>query len=240
MPKPIQIDRETINQLYHIDNLKMNDVAQRLGVCKDTIRRNMRLLGIPPKTPNVYRKGQDTRIIAMLSQARELYYNKEHSFGEVYRELGISFYALKRLFTENNLQLRNSSEAIKLAYRKYPQMGFKTGNMHPRYNGYRTYETKTGYVRVYKPSHHRSGINGYVFEHILVWEDTHKIPLPEGWTVHHLNGIKNDNRPENLAGMSSRAHSQVLAEKAQRIKVLENRIKELEQSLLEATKMNLP
>jgi len=240
MPKPIPIDKNTLNHLYHTENLKLREVADRLGVCKDTIRRNMRLYGIPPKTPEVYRKGQDNRIIVMLPKAKELYYDKELSFGEVCQQLSISFYTLKRLFDDNGLKLRTSGEAIKLAYHKYPQMGYKTGDMHPRYNGYRTYETRTGYVRVYKPDHHRSGVNGYIFEHILVWEDAHKIPLPEGWTVHHLNGIKNDNRPENLVGMPSRAHSQVLAEKAKRIKVLENRVMELEQSLLDATKMNLP
>jgi hypothetical protein len=231
MPTPILIDKDIIKQLYHNDNLKLSEVAERLGVCKDTIRRNMRRHNIPPKTPEVYRKGQDNRVIAMLPRAKELYYDKNMSFGEVCQQLGISFYTLKRLFLDNDLKLRNTSEAIKLAYSKYPQMGFKKGDMHPRYNGYRTYETRTGYIRVYKPDHPRSGINGYVFEHILVWEDNHGVALPEGWTIHHLNGIKDDNRPENLVGMTIRAHSQVLNEKAKRIRLLETKVNELEQLL---------
>ena len=153
MPRPIPIDKNTLNQLYHTENLKLREVADRLGVCKDTIRRNMRLYNIPPKSSDVYRKGQDTRIIAMLPQAKELYYKKKQSFGEVYQTLGISFYALKRLFTENNLQLRSSGEAIRLAYSKYPRMGYQAGNKHPRYNGYRTVDTRSGYVRVFKKDH---------------------------------------------------------------------------------------
>ena len=240
MPKPIQIKKETINQLYHINNLTMRKVAQRLGVCKDTIRRNMRLYGISPKPSEIYRKGQDTRIIAMFPEAKRLYFEEQKPFGEVCQTLGIAFYTLQRLFIDNNLQLRNSGEVSKLAYSNHPTMGFPKGIRHHRFNGHRATKNTGGYILEYKPEHPRATKNGYIGQHILVWEDTHKISLPEDWTVHHLNGIKNDNRPENLAGMPSRAHSQVLAEKAKRIKALENRVKELEYSLLEATKMKLP
>jgi predicted HTH domain antitoxin len=240
MPEKIHIDKEAIIQLYLRDNLKMHEVAQKLNVCPDTIRNNMRLYGIPPKSPEIYRKGQDNRIIAKLPRAKELYYENKTSFGEVCQILQMSFYALKRLFTENNLQLRSSGEAIRLAYSKHSKMGFKKGDGNPRFNGYKTHVDRTGYVRVYKPDHPKSGVNGYVFEHILAWEDAHGIPLPDDWTVHHLNGIKHDNRPENLAGMPSRAHRYILAEKAKRIRLLENKVRELGKTLLEASRMKIP
>lgn len=81
-----------------------------------------------------------------------------------------------------------------------------------------------GYVMVYKPDHPRAshGIRaGWVFEHILVWEQSHNQPLAEGQVVHHLNGIKSDNRIENLIALTSRKHSTVLAAKAKRIQELE-------------------
>jgi len=37
-----------------------------------------------------------------------------------------------------------------------------------------------------------------VFEHILVAEELLRRYLVEGETVHHINGIRDDNRPENL------------------------------------------
>jgi len=238
MPKQIPIEKETIIRLYYTENLKLSEVAQELGVCKDTVRRHMRLFSIPPKAPDVYRKGQSNKVIAMLPTVRELYFEKGLSLGEVSQALGISFVTLKRLLADNNLPTRDIREAVKLAYQNHPSMGFKTGDLHPRYNGYRTNEYH-GYVRVYNPAHPRTGKNGYVPEQILVWEENHHQPLPDDWIVHHLNGIKNDNRPENLLGLPNKTHCRILPEKEKHIQMLENRVRNLEKALLVATKMLL-
>lgn len=60
------------------------------------------------------------------------------------------------------------------------------------------YTTKRGYVKLYYPNDPRSDKAGYQLEHRVVMETMLGRNLLEGENVHHINGVKNDNRPENL------------------------------------------
>lgn len=68
----------------------------------------------------------------------------------------------------------------------------------------------------------------YELEHRVLWEKANG-PLPRGHIIHHLNGIKSDNRLENLVAMSRADHHTKHADPyEEKIRALEARIRELE------------
>lgn len=64
--------------------------------------------------------------------------------------------------------------------------------------GHRRKSGKYEYVRIKLPGHHRADVNGYVFEHIVNYENYHKCCVLPRIIVHHLDEDKRNNKPENL------------------------------------------
>lgn len=105
-----------------------------------------------------------------------------------------------------------------------------TGENNVNWKGDKTMSS-SGYVLLYKPEHPRAGKGHRVLEHIVVWEEANGKSLPAGWIIHHLNGIKTDNRLKNLVALPSKKHYLVLEAKAKRIQELEGLLKSQNQLL---------
>lgn len=84
--------------------------------------------------------------------------------------------------------------------------GRARGPESPRWKGGRAITSK-GYVLIHCPEHPNCGAYGYVSEHRLVMERHLGRLLGPDEVVHHVNGVKNDNRIENLEVMRHGEHS---------------------------------
>lgn len=69
---------------------------------------------------------------------------------------------------------------------------------------------KAGYIFVTAKNHPRASSGGYVFEHILVAEKVLGRHLPAMAEVHHINGVKDDNRTSNLVICENAAYHALL------------------------------
>jgi len=56
---------------------------------------------------------------------------------------------------------------------------------------------KNGYKQILKPKHLRN-VGGYVYEHILVAEEKYGRSIEIGEIVHHIDGDRSNNNPDNL------------------------------------------
>lgn len=99
-----------------------------------------------------------------------------------------------------NQKLNPNSGTFKKGQRISPKTEFKKGENlgenNKNWKGGR-HKLKIGYVMV-KAYDHPKAYRNEVYEHILVAEKKIGRYLKKGENVHHINGIKDDNRPKNL------------------------------------------
>jgi hypothetical protein len=140
--------------------------------------------------------------------------------GEIALEIGASTRTISFWLHQHGIGVRSISETIQVS-QKHGRCTYLTGPNHPHWQGVGRFTSPSGYVLVRDPT-----TNQYVREHRLVMERFLGRPLRRDEIVHHINGVKADNRIENLMVLSPNQHSPVMQYEA-RIRSLEAEVDRL-------------
>ena len=187
------VDVSQILRLY-ADGLSMAKVAFRLGVDPGTVWYHLHAQGIsvrPARPPRVLEGKARLEIVDM--------YNRLMSTHEIAEEFRVSQAVVWNVLRAEGVPLRSRLDGLRLARSQGRAAKLKAPEGA-------TYRASDGYVSVKMPGHAHAKSNEWALEHIVVWEEANG-PLSDGWVVHHKNGVKDDNRLENLEAMSRSDHA---------------------------------
>ena len=192
----LKLDSSQIIDLYVNKNKDATSIGRELSVCVHTIQKVLRENGVKIRN----RAEAMQLLIGKISEKNlpeiiELY-QEGWTLEEIAKKFGTGLTTISRHLRKLNLT-RKAEESKRL--RGTTSWGSRNAN----WKGGR--RRSDGYI--YIQGEHPRACNGYIAEHILVWEQTHRKRVPLAWIIHHINGIRDDNRPSNLVAMPRKKHS---------------------------------
>jgi hypothetical protein len=108
-------------------------------------------------------------------------------------------------FLDEGLRAYEIAEKFGISHTTLQRICNKHNIVLDRYHNGKT-KKDSGYILVYKPNHPRADKHGYVPEHTLIMEKHIDRYLNDNEVVHHINGIKDDNKLKNLQIMDVDEH----------------------------------
>jgi len=185
--------------------------------------------------PKGFKFSKETKIKMSKSHKGQIPWNKGKKGLQIYSEEAKIKMSEALRGNTNRLGKKHTEETKRKISKSH--IGKRMGKDNPAWKGGRI-KSGNGYIYIYQPKHpagHKFGISNYVAEHRLVMEKHIDRYLYDWEIVHHINGIKTDNRIENLKLLPSNEHNtevQKVYQENQRLK------KEIERLNLELSYFN--
>jgi|GEM_PF-1908257 len=179
----------TLRQAHHQDERTPKEIADDMGCSAGTIKTWLRRHGIENRTDSIKRR---RRMWADPEELQRLYHEEGMSLSEVGQELGVDREAIRTEMQRHGIPRRGRLEAVKNSFAT-----FGTG-----IDGYEYWKDSSeggGFLRVHQLLAISKG------------SEPHRVFSGE-YDVHHRNGVKWDNRLENVELLTKAEHNQAHAD----------------------------
>jgi transposase len=195
MNKYKQVSKEELVREYVGTGKSISEVRHKFGMTHKTFVRALKHHGIKVM-------GRQSKYPRLRDKVwlKKRYIEDKQSIPQIAAEIGATNGAVSSALRWVGISLRKIRAGVDL---RYPNGRF--GGFNPRWKGGRRRAgTNKAYIYVYSVGHPFAVKEGYVMEHRLVMEKHLGRYLKPTEVVHHLNGIKDDNRIENLELVKNR------------------------------------
>ena len=191
--------KEDIAKLYFEQKLSSTQIAPLVGMSQSGVSYYLRSHGFVPRT-----RGEATKIAIRIygrqnknidrQQVVKMYVEDKMTAADIGKKVGLTAGAIYSILKVRGVKTRSFKEAH---YTKYP-LGRKGDLAANWQGGIRRVGKSRAYVGIYNPAHPYASKDSYVMEHRLVMEKHLGRYLTPIEVVNHINGVKDDNRLENL------------------------------------------
>ncbi len=178
----VVLTKEFLQNEYLQEKKSIRQISIKTGYAYSTILSYFRKFNIKTRTISEGRKNMKLRMILNKEFLEHEYLTKKKAIATIADENRCSICIVWRCLKEYGIKRRSSSEHLK-------------GKTPANFKGKRKQQ---GYITLYAPNHPYKNKHNFVFEHRLVMEKIIKRYLRPEEIVHHVNGIRDDNRPKNL------------------------------------------
>lgn len=197
--KSKNLPKELLYQLYVAERKTLREISKKINANEITIRKYMRKHGIKTRDTNyenslLYKHGLTES--EFKRKLEKEYLIDKVSINKLGLKYNVSHVIIKRYLDKFGIPTRSHKKANKIN---------NSGKNNPNWNGGKRSHSE-GYIQILKKGHPQADGCGYVYEHRLVMEKHLGRYLHSEEHIHHINGIKTDNRLENLMVLSPSEH----------------------------------